>query len=118
MTILKQLGIIFAFSYAGEIAARFIPVALPASVIGMILMLAALGLRILAPERIGTTADFLSANMAFFFLPAVVTVLRNFETVRPVVWLLLFICCLSSGATFTATYAVVRLCRKLTGKAG
>ncbi|MDR2371223.1 MAG: CidA/LrgA family protein [Treponema sp.] len=113
MNIFKQLGIILAFGFAGEIIARFIPMGMPSSVLGMILMLAALGFRILKPEHLGATADFLSANMAFFFLPAVVTVLRNFDLVRSVVWRLLFICCVCSGITFGISYGTVWLCRKI-----
>jgi holin-like protein len=113
MGIFKQLGIILAFGYAGEIIAHFIPVGMPASVLGLVLMLAALGFRILKPEHLGATADFLSANMAFFFLPAVVTVLRNFDLVRPAVWRLLLICCVCAGITFGTTYGTVWLCRKI-----
>ncbi|MDR1419166.1 MAG: CidA/LrgA family protein [Treponema sp.] len=115
--VFKQLGVILAFGFAGEIIARLVPIGLPVSVLGMILMLAALGTRLLKPEHIGVTADFLSANMAFFFLPAAATVLRNFELIRPVIWRLLLVCCVSSGVTFAAAYGTVRLCRKLMGKA-
>jgi holin-like protein len=113
MNIFRQLGIILAFGFAGEIIACFIPTGMPSSVIGMILMFAALAFRILKPEHLGATADFLSANMAFFFLPAVVTVLRNFDLVRPALWRLLLICCVCSGITFGISYGTVWLCRKI-----
>jgi holin-like protein len=118
MNIFRQLGVILAFGFAGEIITRLVPVGLPASVLGMILMLAALGIRVLKPEHLGVTADFLSANMAFFFLPAVATVLRNFDLIRSVVWPLVFICCVCSAVTFGATYGTVWLCRKLMKKEG
>jgi holin-like protein len=114
--VFRQLGVILAFGFAGEIIARFIPTGLPVSVLGMILMFAALGIRVLKPEHLGATADFLSANMAFFFLPAAAAVLRNFELIRPVVWRMLFICCVCSVVTFAAAYGTVRLCRKLMKK--
>jgi holin-like protein len=111
MTIFKQLGIILSFGLAGELIAYLIPINLPSSVIGMVLMLAALSIRFLKPEQIGVTADFLSANMVIFFLPASVTILQNFEIMRSVVWQLLFICVISTLFTFAVSYAVVRLCR-------
>jgi holin-like protein len=111
MRIIKQLGIIFAFAFAGEILARFIPFGFPASVTGMLLMLTALGLKILKPEHLGETADYLSGNMAFFFLPAAVTVLQNFDLLKPVIWQLVFIGTACTAFTFFVTYAAVRVLR-------
>ena len=70
MRYIKQLGIILGFAFAGEIIARLVPGGLPASVIGLLLMLIALGLKLLKPEHIGKTSEHLSGIMAFFFLPA------------------------------------------------
>jgi holin-like protein len=111
MRIIKQLGLIFAFTLAGEILARFIPFGFPASVTGMLLMLAAMGLKILKPEHISETADYLSGNMAFFFLPAAVTVLQNFDLLKPVIWQLVFIGIVGAAFTFFVSYAAVRVLR-------
>jgi holin-like protein len=111
MRYIKQLGLILAFAFAGELAARLIPGGLPASVTGMLLLLAAMGFRLLKPAHIGETADFLGGVMAFFFLPAAVTILQNFDLIRPVVWQLLVICVLSTFFTFFVSYATVRLLR-------
>ena len=113
MRYIKQLGFILAFAFAGEMIARLVPGGLPASVTGMILLLAALGFKALKPAHIGETADFLSGVMGFFFLPAAVTILQNFEVIRPVVWRLLLICALCAFCTFFVTYGTVRLLRML-----
>jgi holin-like protein len=118
MRIFSQLGIIFSFSFAGEILARYLPLGLPAGVLGLLLMLAALGMRFLKPEHLGESADFLTANMGFFFLPAIVMVLENFDAVRSVIWRLLGICIISAVCTFFVSYGTVRLCRILMAKAG
>jgi holin-like protein len=108
---IQQLGIILAFGFAGDIFAHFVPIGLPASVLGMLLMLAALGLKILKPEHIGETADFLGGIMAFFFLPAAVTVVQNFDIIKPVVWQIIVICVTATAFTFFVTYGTVRLLR-------
>jgi holin-like protein len=113
MIIIKQLGLILAFAFAGEILARFIPGGLPASVIGILLMLAALGFRLLKNEHIARTADFLSGIMAFFFLPAAVTIIQNFEVILPVLWQLILIVVICTFFTFFVTYGTVRLLRRL-----
>jgi holin-like protein len=109
MRIIQQLGLILAFGFAGEILAFLVPLGLPASVLGLFLLLLCLALKILKPERLGETADFLSANMAFFFLPAVASVLNNYGEIQGVVLKLLGICILCTFFTFAATYATVRL---------
>jgi holin-like protein len=82
---------------------------MPASVLGLLLMLACLGFRLLKPEHLGETADFLSANMAFFFLPAVALVLNNFDAIQGVIFKLLAICVFCTFFTFAVTYGTVRL---------
>lgn len=109
MNILKQLGLILAFGFAGEILARLFPAAVPASMLGLFLMLLFLGLRILKPEHLGETADYLSANMAFFFLPAAALILDNVAMVQGMILKLLGICALSAFFTFAVTYGTVRL---------
>jgi holin-like protein len=107
------LGLILSFGFLGEIASFYLPLGMPASVLGMVLMLAALGFKFLKPEHLGKTADYLSANMAFFFLPAAVTILENYGYIQPVVVQLFLICIISTVTTFFITYGTVRFSRIL-----
>ncbi|AEF85668.1 murein hydrolase exporter [Treponema primitia ZAS-2] len=116
MRILRQLGIILGFGFLGEIISFYLPMGLPASVLGLALMLSALGFRLLKPEQLGETADFISTNMAFFFLPAAVTVLENYGVIKPILLQLLLIAIISTVTTFFITYFTVRVSRMLLGK--
>jgi holin-like protein len=49
--------------------------------------------------------------MAFFFLPAAVTVLQNFDLMKPVLWQLVFIGVVCTVFTFFTAYAAVRVLR-------
>jgi holin-like protein len=109
MRIIQQLGLILAFGFAGEILASLFPIGMPASVLGLFLMLLVLGLRILKPEHLGKTADYLSANMGFFFLPAVASVLNNYDAIKGMVLRLLVICVICAFVTFGLTYGTVRV---------
>ncbi|MCL2066981.1 MAG: CidA/LrgA family protein [Treponema sp.] len=111
MKYIKQLGLILSFAFAGEIFARFIPGGFPASVAGLLLMLLALGFKLLKPEHIGECSDFLSGIMAFFFLPAAVTIIQSFSVILPVLWKLLFIGIVCTFITFFVTYGTTRLLR-------
>jgi holin-like protein len=118
MEIIKELGLIIAFGYAGELAARFLPIRLPAGVLGIVLVFAVLSLGILRPRHFGKTADFISAHMAFFFLPLAVSILQNYQAVSPVLFQLITICVVSTLITFAVSYATVRFLRIIMGRGG
>ena len=113
MRIIIQLGIILSFTLAGEIFVKIVPGGLPASVMGMVLMLAALGFKLLKPRHICESADFLSGIMAFFFLPAIATLIQNYHLILPSLWQLVFIAAVCTFFTFFVTYGTVRLLRIL-----
>jgi holin-like protein len=118
MEIIRELGLIIGFGFAGELAARILPIRLPAGVLGIILVFTVLSLDILRPRHFGKTADFISANMAFFFLPLAVSVLQNYQAVSPVLMQLIVICIVSTLITFAVSYGTVRLLRIIMGKGG
>jgi holin-like protein len=113
MKYIKQLGIILTFALAGEVFARLLPGGLPATVMGLIFMLAALGFKLLKPEHIGECSGFLSSIMAFFFLPAVATIIQNSSLILPVLWQLILIGLVCTFMTFFVSYGTVRLLRIL-----
>lgn len=79
MKIIKQLFWIFLFSFIGEffslILARFMPI--PGSVIGMILLFLALHFNLLALSAVDEVGNWLTDNMAIFFVPAGVGLMTN-----------------------------------------
>jgi holin-like protein len=113
MRILRQLALIFGFGFAGTVLAYFIPLGLPASVLGLALVLAALGLKLLKPKHLGETADFLTANMAFFFLPATLRILDCYDLVKNVLVQLVGICMICTIVTFLVAYSVTHFARRI-----
>lgn len=107
MKIIKQVGIIFSICALSVLIEQFLPFALPASVIGMILLFLLLLSGLLKIDHIREKSDFLLANMAFFFIPAGVNVINYLDILRAN-WLpLLLICVLTTIITFaTTTYSV------------
>jgi len=70
MKYLKQLFIILLISFLGEMLNKLIPLPIPGSVYGIVLMFTALALKIIPIEKIEKTADFLLAIMPALFIPA------------------------------------------------
>jgi holin-like protein len=111
MEIITQLGLVIGFGYAGELAARLLPIRLPAGVLGIILVFTSLSFGILKPRHFGKTADFISAHMGFFFIPLAVSILQNYRAIAPVLFRLIIICVISTLITFAVSYGAVRLLR-------
>lgn len=103
MKIITQVGIIFGVCWAAQIVEQALPFAFPASVIGMILMFLLLAFRVLKVDHIREKSDFLLGNMAFFFIPAGVSIINYFDVLKNWVFQLIFICIVTTVITFVVT---------------
>lgn len=103
MEIFKQIGLVFSVCLAGEFIATVLPIAFPASVIAMILLLALLTTKIIRPDHIKEKSDFLLKNMAFFFIPSGVAIMASYDEIRGSLGALLFICVATTILTFGVT---------------
>ena len=108
MKIIYQIGIIFALCWVSEIVENLLPFAFPASVIGMLLLFVLLIFGILKVEHIREKSDFLLSNMAFFFIPAGVSIINYFDVLAGNVGKLLLICLFTTILTFAVTAWTIR----------
>ena len=108
MKIIYQIGIIFTLCWASEIIEGLLPFSFPASVIGMILLFILLAFRVLKVEHIREKSDFLLSNIAFFFIPAGVSIINYFDVLKGNVGKLLLICFLTTILTFATTAWTIR----------
>ena len=86
MKFLRQFSIILFISFLGEILHTLIPLPVPASVYGLVLMLAALVTGILKLGQVRETATFLIEIMPVMFIPAGVGLMESWSSLQPV-WL-------------------------------
>ncbi|MFL2101078.1 CidA/LrgA family protein [Desemzia sp. FAM 23989] len=93
MKIIKQLFWIFLFSFIGEIISALIAsfIAIPGSVIGMILLFLALQFNWVRVEQVDEVGTWLTDNMGIFFVPAGVGLMSNFGVLANTWWQLLII---------------------------
>ena len=113
MKILKQFGVIFGVCWVSLVIEHYLPFSFPASVIGMILLLLCLLTGFLKIEHVQEKADFLMENMAFFFVPAGVSVMNYFDILKSTLVPFLIICIVSTIITFAATAYSVQFVMKL-----
>lgn len=69
--VILQLAVIFVFLAAGELIVWATGVPVPSSIIGMLLLTLSLQTGIVKPRHVEGVADFLVANLGFFFVPGV-----------------------------------------------
>lgn len=70
MKYVKQFGIILLISFAGEALNYLLPLPVPASIYGLVLMFLCLQLRVFRLEDVRDTALFLIEIMPLMFIPA------------------------------------------------
>lgn len=113
---ITQVGIIFGVCWAAQIVEQALPFAFPASVIGMILMFLLLVFKVLKVDHIREKSDFLLGNMAFFFVPAGVSIINYFDVLKDWVFQLIFICIVTTVITFAVTAYSMRFVMYLTAR--
>lgn len=83
---MKQFGIILLISFVGEILEKWIPLPIPASIYGIILLFLCLKLNIIPHETVHETGKFLIEIMPLMFIPAAVGLLETWDVIAPA-WL-------------------------------
>ena len=83
MKYVKQFVIIIAISFIGEFLKYVLPLPVPASIYGMVLMFAALLTGVLQLDDVKDTAKFLIEIMPLMFIPAGVGLMVSWNTLRP-----------------------------------
>jgi len=73
------LAILFCFLAVGEEAGRLAGIAVPGSVLGMLLLAAALRLGLVHPQNVQAAADALLDNLSLLFVPAGVGLMLYFD---------------------------------------
>lgn len=83
MKYIKQFSIILLISFLGEILHALIPLPIPASIYGIILMFTALCLHIVPVKAVKETSAVLIEIMPVMFIPAAVGLLDAWDVIRP-----------------------------------
>ena len=107
MKYMKQIAIIFGVTCIGEFLNYFLPLPVPASIYGLILMLVLLVTHVIKIEHVDAVGTFLVEIMPMMFIPAGVGLVTSFEQLRPVLFPVLVI-------TVVTTFLVMAVTGKVT----
>ena len=83
MKFLRQFMIILLLSFLGEVLKMFIPLPIPASVYGLVLMLVCLMTGVLKTSQVKDAAFFLIEIMPVMFIPAAAGLIDSWKVLQP-----------------------------------
>ena len=84
MKYIYQFGIIIVVSFIGEILNLLIPLPIPASIYGLVIMFVCLYTKIIKLDEIKETGYFLIEVMPLMFIPAAVGLIESWGIIKPV----------------------------------
>lgn len=84
MKYVKQFTIIIVISLAGEVLNYLIPLPVPASIYGLVIMLICLQTGIIPLSAVRDTGRFLVEIMPLMFIPAAVGLLESWGVLKPI----------------------------------
>ena len=85
MKYLKQFLIILGITFIGEILKLCIPLPIPASIYGMVILFAGLMTGIIKLESVKETGKFLIEIMPIMFIPAGVGLISSWDKLSPII---------------------------------
>ncbi len=80
---IKEFGIIIFISFIGEILHAIIPLPIPASIYGLVIMLICLGTKFIKLDDVRNTSVFLIEIMPMMFIPVAVGLMTSWNTIKP-----------------------------------
>lgn len=117
MKFLRQFMIILAISFIGEVLKYIVPLPIPASIYGLVILFIALETGIIKLSAVKDTAKFLIEIMPLMFIPAGVGLLESWGVLQPVLLPVAVITVVSTiivmGVSGVVTQAVIRKEKKV-----
>ena len=117
MKILLQVALVFGIYWVSQGIEAVLPVAFPASVISLLLLLVLLT-GIVKMDHVREKSDFLLGNLGFFFIPVSVSIINYVDLIWQNAAAFLTVCVVSMVLTYGATVWAVHLTRRLMERGG
>lgn len=84
MKYLKQFTVILTITFIGEVLKALIPLTIPASIYGLLLMLLALQTKLIRLDSVQDAGVFLIEIMPVMFIPAAVGLMDSWSVLKPI----------------------------------
>lgn len=109
---IRQLAILFSCLGIGELIVYLTGIALPSSIIGMIVLALCLETGVIRIEWIQSLSRVLISNMGFFFVPTGVGLMLYFDIIKAQFWPIVVATVASTAVVLVVTGWMYQLVRK------
>ena len=116
MKYLSQFLIILGFTLAGEALQRIVPLPIPASVYGIVLLFGALCLRLIKLEQVKEAGGFLTSILPILFVSPAVGILENWALIKGALVPMFLLVLASTVLTFGISGRITQALGKKEGK--
>lgn len=103
MKYMIQIGIIATISFVAELLYFFLPLPVPASVYGMVILFVLLCLKVIKLPQVADVSDWMISIMPIFFIAPSVGLINSFDSIKGQVIPLLLICFISTVVVMALT---------------
>lgn len=109
MKIFKEAIIILIFVFIGDILAHDLHLPIPGSIIGMLLLVIFLLVTKLKVDHIESISNFILSNLAFFYIPAAVGIIKSFGILKDTWFQIIIVCLVSTVVMLSVTSVLIQL---------
>lgn len=109
MSIIGEIAIVFGICLLSEGVVALLPFAFPASVLSLLVLLALLLAGVVKERHIGRVCGFFVGNMAFFFLPSCVSIMKYWDILSAVLVPFFIISVLTTPLIYAVTAWTIQL---------
>lgn len=109
---IKQLSIILFVSFLGELCHVWIPLPIPASIYGMVLLLLALLFKLVKIDQINEMGTFLVKILPLLFVVPTVGLIKHWDLIRTNLIGIIVIILVTTVLTFVVSGSVAKIFRK------
>ena len=116
MKFVKQFGIILLLSFLGELLHAFLPLTIPASIYGIVILFLCLEFKVISVSAVKDVSSFFIEIMPIMFIPAAGGLMDSWQIIKEAWLSYVVITVLSTFVVMAVSGRAVQLVMKLTRK--
>lgn len=116
MKLFREALIIFGIYLVGELIVSLTHIPIPGNIIGLLLLLLGLCTKVIKVSQVETVANFFLDNLAFFFLPAGVSLMNSFGIIKASIIQIIIVCIITTAIIIASTGLIVQFIVNLLNK--
>ncbi len=116
MKLFREALIVFGIYLIGEVIVALTHIPIPGNIIGLLLLFIGLCTKVIKVSQVETLTNFFLDHLAFFFLPAGVSLMNSLGIIKASILQIIIICIITTSITIASTGLIVQFVVNLLNK--